>query len=205
MKVDEFSLLKAVNIELDEKTGFLLTLQYHTEKGDRSKSRYRWLGRVYLKDDLSKHIDESKSDAHRLEAWKWPDDPSWDGKIYSADSNRGAEARFLRNKLKKMVDWDMGVKVLNGWREIKSNPSKTGYNEASKYEVSNYTISSGQQLASIVNRELLLTLVGQNLWHEVSKTDKKTTASAMHPANDIPEDAAQPQPSQNETVAVAAE
>ena len=166
MKADEMYILKAVSIKLADGIVFINTLQYHTEKGDRSKSRYRWLGRVCRVDDVNAKIAELRTDAQRLEPWKWPNDPSWDGKIYYSDSDNLHQANWLRLKLMKTVDWDTGLKILNGWDK------KSGdYNLSKKYDTESYTTEAGE-LVDITDKDALAKLVGQNVWKEQVKKVK---------------------------------
>lgn len=166
MKADEMYILKAVSIKLADGVVFINTLQYHTEKGDRSKSRYRWLGRICRVDDVNAKIAELRTDAYRLGPWKWPNDPSWDGKIYYTDSDNLHQANWLRLKLMKTVDWETGVKILNGWDK------KSGeYNLNKKYDTESYTTEAGE-LVDITDRDALVKLVGQNVWKEQVKKVK---------------------------------
>ena len=166
MKADEMYILKAVSIKLADGIVFINTLQYHTEKGDRSKSRYRWLGRICRVDDVNAKIAALRTDAQRLEPWKWPNDPSWDGKIYYTDSDNLHQANWLRLKLMKTVDWETGVKSLNGWDK------KSGdYNLNKKYDTESYTTEAGE-LVDITDKDALVKLVGQNVWKEQVKKVK---------------------------------
>ena len=122
MKKDEMQILKGVSIKVSDDVMLLVTKQYHVEedpnrpgKKDHSKSRYRWLARAYDIPALKERIKEMNSDAHRLEAWRWPDDPNWDGKILGRDSTQYDAARWLTLKLSKALPWEEGLKVLKGW------------------------------------------------------------------------------------------
>ena len=166
MKAEVMYILKAVSIKLADGIVFINTLQYHTEKGDRSKSRYRWLGRICRVDDVNAKIAELRTDAQRLEPWKWPNDPSWDGKIYYTDSDNLHQANWLRLKLMKTVDWETGVKILNGWDK------KSGdYNLNKKYDTESYATEAGE-LVDITDKDALVKLVGQNVWKEQVKKVK---------------------------------
>lgn len=184
MRPDEMSILKAVSIKLDDETVFINTLQYHTEKGDRSKSRYRWLGRVQKIDVIKSKITELRQDANRLNPWKWPDDPSWDGKIMYTDSDNLHASMWLRSKLMKVVDWDLGQKLLNGY-----DKKHNSYNESKKYDMTAYNTASGT--VDLTDKEALKKLVGQNLWKEVVKKVKSVDNT------DIPTESEQ-QPKENE-------
>lgn len=174
IKTDEMALLKAVSIKLDDNTMFVMTLQYHTEKGDRSKSRYRWLGRVCRIQDVQAKITEYKQNENKLNPWIWPNDPSWDGKILYTDSDCSHAASWLRSKLKKAVDWDTGVKIMNGW-----DKKKDEYFTAKKYDTEDFNTEDGTTI-SILDKDALLARVGQNIWKEQVKK-AKTTALARQP------------------------
>lgn len=166
MKADEMYILKAVSTQLSDDKLFILTLQYHVEKGDRSKSRYRWLGAVYTTEQLEKMIATLRSDAHALEPWKWPDDPSWDGKIYYTDNTNARYARWLRTKQSKAVDFETFTKICNGW-----NHKTDAYNAGAKYETEGYTTSSGETI-SVLDKDALLRHVNENIWKEVVNVTK---------------------------------
>lgn len=174
IKTDEMALLKAVSIKLDDNTMFVMTLQYHTEKGDRSKSRYRWLGRVCRIQDVQDKIVEYKTNENKLNPWMWPNDPSWDGKILYTDSDCAHAAAWLRSKLNKAVDWDTGVKIMNGW-----DKKKDEYFTAKKYDTEDFNTEDGASI-SILDKDALLARVGQNIWKEQVKK-AKTTTSARQP------------------------
>jgi hypothetical protein len=170
---------------LDKDTIFVLTYQYHTEKdqtepsgqkNDRSKSRYRMLGRIMKKADMEEAVYRMHSDENALKPWIWPDDPSWNGRIlYMYDSNQKAFSNWLRLKIKKAVDWDSALKILQGYKKdsrarfAKSTPESEKYvrlNPNSAYIVKGYTCSDGDVI-DITDRETLLKKVGQNVWFEI--------------------------------------
>ena len=153
-------ILKAVSIKLDEDKVLLATLQYHVEKGNRAASRYRWLARVCKVEDIKAKISELKSDALRLEGWKWPNDPSWNGKICTNDSTNARAAAWLQLKLSKAVSWDEGQKLLNGFKK-----TKNAYNPKAVYEIEGYTCTDGSTV-SLADKEALISKVGQNLAKE---------------------------------------
>lgn len=166
IKPDEMALLKAVSIKLDDNTMFIVTLQYHTEKGDRSKSRYRWLGRVCRIEDVARIVAEYKLPENKLNPWRWPNDPSWTGKILYTDSDCSHAASWLRSKMNKMVDWETGVKALNGY-----DKKKNEYFEAKKYDTDGFMTEDGSTI-SILDKDALIARVGQNVWKEQTKKAK---------------------------------
>lgn len=173
IKTDEMALLKAVSIKLNDETMFIVTLQYHTEKGDRSKSRYRWLGRVCKTQDIAAKISEYKQNENKLNPWLWPNDPSWDGKILYTDSDCSHAGSWLRSKMNKAVDWETGVKLLNGW-----DKKKNEYFTAKKYDTEEYNTEDGATI-SILDKNALLARVGQNVWKEQVKKAKSTSTFTL--------------------------
>jgi len=177
MKPDEMQILKAVSIKLSDDVLLIATAQYHTEKNpdtgknDRSKSRYRWLARVYDIHALKAEIQEMFSDAHRLEEWKWPNDPSWPGKMYTKDSKKYDGARWLNLRVNKAVEWEDGLRVFAGERYLDGK-----VNLGASYETEGYKADNGD-IISLKDREALLKHVGQNLFRpQYLKTQP-------HPAN----------------------
>lgn len=174
MLPDEISLLKSVMVEVEPGTALLVTMQYHTEpnslgKTDRSKSKYRWMARVFKIEDLKKKIDWLYEDANRLNRFKWPNDP-WPYFICANDSENGRIADWLSVKLKKLRSWEDGQKILKGW-ETQTAKRAAGYNLAAKYETEDYLDESGNKV-SLTDKDALLARVGQNLWklHNVKTT-----------------------------------
>lgn len=176
LKSDEMGILKGLAIKLDDTTALIVTMQYHTEKNergktDRSKSRYRWLARVQKIETINEAIKNMKSDANRLNPWKWPNDPSWDGQIVYTDSGNLAGANWLRMKMKKLVDWDLGQKMLNGWKRTLEAKGEDPYNLKAKYDIEGYQAEDGT-IVNLDNKEALLKLVGQNLVKEQQMKSK---------------------------------
>ena len=176
LKSDEMGILKGLAIKLDDTTALIVTMQYHTEKNergktDRSKSRYRWLARVQQIETINEAIKNMKSDANRLNPWKWPNDPSWDGQIVYTDSGNLAGANWLRMKMKKLVDWDLGQKMLNGWKRTLEAKGEDPYNLKAKYDIEGYQAEDGT-IVNLDDKEALLKLVGQNLVKEQQMKSK---------------------------------
>ena len=170
MKQDEIEIMRAMSAYLDKDTIFVLTYQYHTEKdqtepsgqkNDRSKSRYRMLGRIMKKADMEEAVYRMHSDENALKPWIWPDDPSWNGRIlYMYDSNQKAFSNWLARFAKSTPESEKYVRL---------NPN-------SAYIVKGYTCSDGDVI-DITDRETLLKKVGQNVWFEIplrSQAEKRS-------------------------------
>ena len=162
---DEITILKSVAISLDQDTAVLVTFQYHTEtnessKVDRSKSRYRYMARVFKVVDLAKKIQEMRDDANRLSKFRWPDDP-WPWYICAGYPENWRVADWLAVKLKKIKTWEDGQKILNGYK-TGTKTKMAGYNEKAKYDIDGYLDADGSQV-SLADRDALLKLVGHNL------------------------------------------
>lgn len=170
MLKDEIAILKSVMISIDDDTAVLATLQYHTEENpttgklDRSKSKYRWLARVFKLEDLKAKIKWCMQDENALAKFKWPDDnsPWW---ICAAnDSNNKTIGKWLATKLKKIKKWDDGQLLLNGWQPKTASRKEGRYNTAAKYEITGYITDAGETV-SLDDKEALLKNVGKNLYH----------------------------------------
>jgi len=186
MQKDELEIVRAVSIKLDDDLAFVLSYQYHTEKdpddpagrrNDRSKSRYRMMGRVMRISAMEKAVSTLHEDANRMLPWKWPDDPSWQGRIlYMKDSNNEAFSNWLRLKVKKLVPWDIGMKILAGFKKDLSLPKDkirklgaeayTVFTPNAVYDTEGYTCSDGSTI-SITDKEALKSKAGQNVWKEI--------------------------------------
>lgn len=185
MQRDEIEIMRAMSAYLDKDTILVLTYQYHTEKdpadpagqrNDRSKSRYRMLGRIMRKSDMEEAVYRLHKDENAMAPWIWPDDPGWKGKIlYMYDSNQKAFSNWLRLKLKKAVDWESALKILRGYKKdskakfAKNTPESAKYvklNPNSAYPTEGYSCSDGSTV-SLTDREALLGKVNQNVWLEI--------------------------------------
>lgn len=166
---DEVAILKAQSIEIDENTILIVTQQYHTEKNaqgktDRAKSKYRWLARVFTKDDLKKTIDFYYSDAQRLQKSRWPNDPDPWYLCCGNDCSGAVVGKFFENKLKKTRSWEDGQKFLAGWQTQTAN--RVGaYNAGAVYPIENFKAENGD-IVSLADKKALLAHVGQNLYHD---------------------------------------
>ena len=193
MHADEMEIMRALSAKLDDETLLVLTYQYHTEKdpadpagrrNDRSKSRYRMLGRVVKRAEMEDMIRGLHSDENRMGPWKWPDDPTWGGKIlYMYDSNNEGFSNWLRLKLKKAVSWETALRIMAGYKKdtkalfAKKTPEHEKYvafNPNAVYETKGYSCSDGTRV-DLTDREGLLAKAGQNVWKEIPL---KSTAGA---------------------------
>lgn len=171
LKSDEMGILKGTAVKLDDNTVLLVTMQYHTERDpatsklDRSKSRYRWLARVDTEANFRAMIADMKQDANRLNPWKWPNDPSWEGSIVYTDSGNLVGSRWYTMKLKKMVDWETGLKIFNGFKPNLEAKGQDPYNAKAKYDTEAYVATDGTTV-NLTDKDALLAHVGQNLVKE---------------------------------------
>lgn len=125
MKENEMEIIRAVSVDLGDGLMFVLSYQYHTElnpttgRNDRTKSRYRMIGRVDTKENFDKLYLETRKDENRLNPWKWPDDPSWTGSIlYMNDATNAGFSNWLRLKTMKAVGWDEYSHIVRASRRI---------------------------------------------------------------------------------------
>ena len=185
MLADEIQVVKATTIEIDPETVLLATLQYHTEsnadtgKLDRSKSYYRWMARVMTKNAANDEIRKRMSDTVRLERGKWPNDNSPYYFCVDNDSTNAAIARWFETKMKKskIVSWDMGQKILNGWKKATAK-SDEGFYPNATYRIDGYKSENGD-IVSLSDKATLLKHVNQNLLASfVSKSKENAEKTA---------------------------
>ena len=185
MLKDESQLLKSLMVRVDDNTILLVTEQYHTERNDlgkvdRSKSKYRWLARVFSNDSLRNLISELYDDANRLNRFRWPKDPDPWYICGDNSSTNGVIASWLSIKLKKIMTWEDGMKKLDGW-ETKTALREAGYNLSAAYDTEDYTDENGQ-LVSLKDKDALLKRVDQTLYKVrvlKSKSKPSTTSNAV--------------------------
>jgi hypothetical protein len=181
MMKNEMEILWAASTRLDDDTLFILTYQYHTEKDPadpkgrrtlREKSRYRMLGRIEKIADLEERMASLRRDENRLSPWKWPGDPSWDGRIlYSNDSTNSGRSNWIRLKINKALPWEDFLRLCAGFKKDtdKTSPTFRQFvvpNAATARDMKGYSATDGRTVDAD-DREALLGLVGQNVVKDI--------------------------------------
>lgn len=186
MKPDEMEIIRAVSVDLGDGLLMLLTQQYHTEldagglKNDRSKSRWRYLGRVARRDDLEAEWLAARRPENASRPWTWPEDPSWKGRIlYMNDSTGAGESNWLRLKLSKAVGWDEWRRIAFGWKrdpakaaEARKKKAKvpaeelyTEFNQAAAWPVEGFALPDGAPV-DVMDPESLKKAAGRTFFLE---------------------------------------
>ena len=181
MKRDEMEIIRAISVKLDADTVFFLTYQYHTEKSesilsgrknDRSKSRYRMVGRVMKVRDVEELARALHRDENRLKPWKWPDDPSWGGSVlYMLDASNEGFSRWLRLKLRKAIGREEAARLMKGYRKDTNRKSRTFgkyvvFTPNAVYDTKGYTCTDGTTV-DVDDFDALLSKVGQTVCKEI--------------------------------------
>lgn len=138
------AILKGVSAKLDNGNIMVLAFMDHIEldptdpagkKKDRTKSQYRYEGRIVKEADLKAEV--ASMAAAPTEAWRWPNLENW--RIgYDNEYTNGRGSRWLSSRIKKAVDWATCEKILNGWKF-----SSNDFKDSRKYETTGYTASDG--------------------------------------------------------------
>ena len=140
---DVMSILKGVSAKVNDDTLMILAFMYHVEldpsdpegkRKNRSKSQYRYEGRIVKVDTLKEEIQAMKANPDA--PWRWPSLPDW-RTSYDNEPNNKRGAKWLEARIKKAVDWPTFEKLLNGWK-----PSSNDYKDSRKYEVQGYTCNN---------------------------------------------------------------
>lgn len=181
VKRDEMEIIRAISVKLDADTVFFLTYQYHTEKSesilsgrknDRSKSRYRMVGRVMKVRDVEELARALHRDENRLKPWKWPDDPSWGGSVlYMLDASNEGFSRWLRLKLRKAIGREEAARLMKGYRKDTNRKSRTFgkyvvFTPNAVYDTKGYTCTDGTTV-DVDDFDALLSKVGQTVCKEI--------------------------------------
>lgn len=157
----EISLMKGLSVKLDNDMLFTLAYLVHTEKGARDKSEYLFLGRVDKTADLQAEADEMLKPENKLNQWTWKGLPKYDAVVYDKDSTNARGGRWILSKIRKAVEWDEFLKIVDGWNE-----KKQAYNDNAKYAVENYVTEDGLQIADIRKaKDELVKLAGKTISH----------------------------------------
>lgn len=178
MKADEMQCVKCTSMKLTDDVVMFVSYQYHTEKNDlgkvaRDKSTYRWLAQIMKLEDAKALAAKMRSDAERLKPWRWENDPSWSGKMYTKDSTNLAGSDWILTKLKKLTDWELGQKHLKGWQDCKQD-----YKPSATYDTEDYICPDGSKV-SLTDKEALLKHVGEILWKPIFHKGRKSKAKKV--------------------------
>lgn len=168
----EISLMKGVACKLDDNTMFTLGYFVHTEhitdpvtgneKTNRAASEYVYVGRIDKISDVESEIAELSKDENRIKNWTWKGLPKYNAVVYDKDCSNMRGAKWLKMRIKKIVDWPTFCKVIDGWNELKQ-----AYNDNAKYVSADYVADDGTTVANLKEaKEQLLNLVGQNIIHK---------------------------------------
>lgn len=168
MLADEIQVVKAVSMEVDPNTILIASLQYHTEENkdtgklDRSKSMYRWTARAMTKDAIEAEVKSRMADDKRLERGTWPNEKLPYYLCIDNDSRNFAIANWFNLKLKKTVSWEIGQKILKGWKKQTAKTAEGFYPNAT-YRIDGYTADNGDVIR-LDDKEAILKHINQNLF-----------------------------------------
>lgn len=158
-KPNEMAVLKGTSVMLDADTILLLAFMYHTEKGDRSKSEYRYEGRIMRLSDLQNEIKQMED--HASEMWKWPGLQDWN-LAYDGQMCAGRGAKWLNCRISKAYkNWDDFMKLIRDG--IKPTGKQTN---SAKYDLDGYTLDGNP--FTITTAEDALKFVGKNFTKNLS-------------------------------------
>lgn len=162
-KPDEISILKAASAKLDDDNMLILAMMFHTVSKDEKKlgkkSYYTFEGRVVNIDSLKQEIYEMKSDAKRLDKWRWPTkNQLWPDNYYicyDGNNTNARGAKWLQDRISKCLTWNAFMDLAkNGLKQTARGPKSS---PSAKYDLDGYSTSAGLQF-SIDKPETLLAL-----------------------------------------------
>lgn len=161
----EISLMKGMSVKLNDDTLFTLAYLVHTEYKEHKKSEYLYAGRVDKISDLQMEASEMQKDENKVKSWTWKGLPKYDAVVYDKVATNDRGGRWLHTKIRKAVEWEQFVKLVNGWQE-----KNKAYNDNAKYAAEDYVTSDGENIPDIRNaKDALLNLVGKTIIHNCSK------------------------------------
>lgn len=151
------AILKGTSVKLDDDNILILAFMYHTEKGDRSKSEYRYEGRIMKIADLKAEIAAYEADP--TASWKWPNLDQWDI-AYDRKSNNERAAKWFKARLSKALpDWDTFIRLCRDGIKVRQDGSEKS-SENAKYDLVEYVMDN--ERFDITTLEDALTRVGKN-------------------------------------------
>jgi hypothetical protein len=163
LKPHEYAMMKGMSIKLDDDTVFFIAHIYHSTPNQRGNSDYRYEARIMKISDIEAEIEEMNSNANCLGPWLWPTESMKDKSIVYGSGDAKYGAKWLKGRIKKALNPDVGFKRLNGYKPTKSNPLDYEYKENWAYDLKGYTINGTNQVIDITDAAQLLTLTGKSL------------------------------------------
>lgn len=148
MKDNQMAIIKACSFKLDADTTAIVAEMYHTEKDpatnkvNRKKSEYWYCGRILKNTDLQAEI--AAMNANPTANWKWPNlDQKWNI-LYCWEDINERGAKWLKDKMSKAVDIELGMKLLAGAK--KNRIGEYEIKDSAKYETLGYTADDGSTI-----------------------------------------------------------
>lgn len=161
MNSTEVSLMKGVCCKLNDDTCLTLCFLAHTEKGARDKSEYFYYGRIDKIEDLRAEAEHMLDGDNRVKHWTLPNLTKYDAVVYDEDSLNSRGGNWYKCKLDKMVNFDMFIKILDGWKATKKT-----FNSNAKYASTDYIVSDGSVISDLkTSKDQLIGLVGKTIIH----------------------------------------
>ena len=170
LKHKEIAISKAVSVKLDDSTVAIIAHIYHT--ADKSanpddKSWYKYAGKVIRIDDAEAEVALKSSPAERLKTWTWKC-PAWPEDMffgYDGSNLQDKEAKWLRMRLKKALDWDSYVRLVrDGIRRIARSNCEKEF-PSGRYETDGYIDTDGKTF-SIIDQDALKARLGKVFWKD---------------------------------------
>jgi len=155
----EICLMKGVAVKLDADVVFTLGYLVHTEEHNRAKSEYLYAGRIDKTADILAEAENMNTDANKLSKWQWKGLQNYTSVVYDKDDTNARGSRWHKGKIKKAVEWDQFLKIIDGW-----NDKKQAYNSNAKYATENYVADDGTEIKDLHEaKDVLLKLVGKTI------------------------------------------
>ena len=153
----EAHLWKGVMTKLDDDTVATLVYITHTDERGMKYSDYVYALRVDKLSDLKAEVAEMNKMENRVKKWVWKGLPKYESIVYSKDDLNGRGARWFNVKIKKLVEWDMFVNLINGMTRDRS-----GENKNATYAIGNYVSLDGNTIIQDIreSKETLLKNIG---------------------------------------------
>ena len=149
-------ILKSLSVKRSDKTTFILSYMYYSDKKNKDNNQYRYEGIVVDNDELEGKI--RKLEAAPTLPWKWGGAISDDFIIqYHTDTNREA-ANFWKARLKK---------ALPTWEEFLQ---KANENPVKRYPLTEYVCQN--ETIDIKDKEKVASLIGKSISHVRDRAER---------------------------------
>lgn len=153
------NILKSISVKLDDKSTFILTYMYYTDKMNKDNNQYRYEGLIVDNAEFEGFI--RRCEAAPTDPWIWGHLVSNDfAAMYHKQDTGRAAAKFFKARLKKSLD---------SWEEF---CAKINENAVKRYPTTDYEVEGSSERIDIRDKEKIKSLLGKGISRVRDRAEK---------------------------------